>query len=101
MKYMIGDVVIVREDLSDDSEYAMDGEDPTPINKSMERLRGCEVRIRDVDEYNSDHYYRVTEEDGTENDWFWTDEMFEGYADNSMSEMFYVETDLGILFERE
>ena len=71
MKYKAGDKVRVREDLVDGKEYGDDS-----FVDEMGPLRGEVVEIERVRPAG----YSIKEDDG---EWGWTDEMFEGLANNA------------------
>ena len=75
-KYKIGDKVIVRSDLDEDTEYYMDDKsDYWYPEEEMVALGGKVITIKD---YKSGSYYLAEETSG---DCFWTDEMFVGLED--------------------
>jgi hypothetical protein len=65
MKYEIGDIVKVREDLKAGSDFAKD----LYVTNDMAELAGQLVTIYDIDDYG---YYHIVE-----NDFLWTDDFFE------------------------
>lgn len=76
MKYKVGDKVRVREDLDIGIPYhEYDEEFCTFSNDDMKQYAGKRVTISE----SKEHYYRLSEDNGA---WYWTDEMFEGKADN-------------------
>lgn len=77
MKYKVGDKVRVRKDLVIDSIY---GEDS--FTEEMAMFRGKVVTISKI--LNNGKYYIL--EDGSEYDWSWTNEMFEGLAGDEQTE---------------
>lgn len=83
--YQVGDKVIVRDDL-DCTSYAMyDTDNPRTmvVVDEMLSFRGREVTITKIaDSYDGDFYY-IAEDEG---DFFWSDDMFSGRADDSQLE---------------
>ena len=69
MKYKVGDMVKVREDLKVDEVYGADSFEP-----EMAEHRGKLANITKV----RDNTYRIDLDNG---DWNWTDEMFEDVSD--------------------
>lgn len=71
-KYKPGDIVMVREDLSEHLCYPMaDGSwEGTHVSPSMARRRGNQVTISRI---TSEGLYNIEEDFGQ---WFWTDTMF-------------------------
>jgi hypothetical protein len=65
MKYEIGDIVKVREDLKAGSDFGKD----LYVTDDMAELAGQLVTIYDIDDYG---YYHIVE-----NDFLWTDDFFE------------------------
>ena len=74
-RYSPSDRVIVRPDLNSNTRYSMDMQHPMSgyyAIDEMLRLAGAEVTI----EYAYDLAYKIEEEG-----FYWTDEMFSGFAD--------------------
>lgn len=76
MLYNVGDKVLVIEDLREDRIYAMeDGTHSVGVVEEMMRFAGTTVTIGEA----TDRYYFLEED--VEKYW-WTDEMFEGLAED-------------------
>ncbi len=83
MKYKVGDKVKVREDLQANTEY-----NNCTCVEEMEEYRGAIATIKkcfdtDIDD---DGAYEVDIDEG---EWFWTDDMFEGIANNDTVDIGY------------
>lgn len=75
MKFKVGDKVRVRKDLEAYEEYGN-----FDFSESMEKYKGKIVTIKAI---NSDSYF-IGEDNG---DYYWTDEMFEGLARFTKSDL--------------
>ena len=73
MKYKVGDKVRVRRDLETYKQYGKYG-----ANSNMAELRGSIVEIKKVE--NEKQRYEIND-----NLYYWTDEMFEGLADEELT----------------
>ena len=73
MKYKVGDKVRVRRDLEEYGQYGKWG-----ANKKMAELHGSIVEIKKVE--NEKQRYEIND-----NLYYWTDEMFEGLADEELT----------------
>ena len=73
MKYKVGDKVRVRRDLEEYGQYGKYG-----ANRNMAELRGSIVEIKKVE--NEKQRYEIND-----NLYYWTDEMFEGLADEKLT----------------
>lgn len=74
MKYQIGDMVVIRSDLEENEIYYMDDRSASnTVNYKMIAIGGT------VHEITGTYYgqYRIADDNGN---WFWTDEMFDGFA---------------------
>lgn len=72
MKYKVGDKVRVRSDLKNNKMYGTQ-----MFVKDMEQYKGKGVTIK----YDN-NYYEIEEDEGY---WHWTDEMFEGLAEDELT----------------
>jgi hypothetical protein len=74
-KYKVGDKVRVKANIKNDQRFRMDGDKSSGcrVNTEMEKKAGKVVTIS----YASESHYRVNG-----NNWYWTDGMFEGIAEN-------------------
>lgn len=73
MKYKVGDKVRVRRDLEEYGQYGKYG-----TNGNMAELHGSIVEIKKVE--NEKQRYEIND-----NLYYWTDEMFEGLADEELT----------------
>jgi hypothetical protein len=73
MKYKVGDKVRVRRDLEEYGQYGKYG-----ANRNMAELHGSIVEIKKVE--NEEQRYEIND-----NLYYWTDEMFEGLAENELT----------------
>lgn len=92
MKYNVGDKVRVRSDLIEDNMYFMENSDTydSVVDVMMEYC-GQEVEIK----YTDDEKYLIT---GDDDEWHWTDEMFEGLIEDEGLDDFNM-SDLNFLEE--
>ena len=75
-KYKVGDKVRVRSDLKEDTRYYMEKSDiGNIVNRQMLDLAGATVTIQNITSRGKYHI--------EESIWTWTDEMFEGLADET------------------
>ena len=83
--YQVGDKVIVRDDLSC-IDYAMyDTGNPRMmiVVDEMCSFRGREVTITEITNTYEGDFYHIAEDNG---DFYWSDDMFSGLADDSQLE---------------
>lgn len=73
MKYKVGNRVMVRSDLKNNKMYGVQA-----FVKDMEQYKGKEITILKHD----NGYYKIKEDEGY---WNWTDEMFEGLAEDKLT----------------
>lgn len=73
MKYKVGDKVRVRRDLEEYGQYGKYG-----ANRNMAELHGSIVEIKKVE--NEEQRYEIND-----NLYYWTDEMFEGLAEEELT----------------
>lgn len=73
MKYKVGDKVRVRRDLEENGQYGKYG-----ANRNMAELHGSIVEIKKVE--NEEQRYEIND-----NLYYWTDEMFEGLAEEELT----------------
>lgn len=73
MKYKVGDKVRVRRDLEEYGQYGKYG-----TNRNMAELHGSIVEIKKVE--NEEQRYEIND-----NLYYWTDEMFEGLAEEELT----------------
>lgn len=106
MMYSVGDIVRIRPDLKTGKRYAMRGQlkgthkiCDAGVNPSMVDLRGRFFSIYRIDyESNGRYYYRIADDDGVMDRWYWTDDMFESDSPCEASSTIVVNDDLSILF---
>jgi hypothetical protein len=68
-KYSVGDMVLIRDNLTEDGEY-----DTVGITMSMASRHGTLATILDASQkYNGLSIYRIREDGGV---WVWSDSMF-------------------------
>ena len=81
MKYNIGDVVRVKEDLVVGRRYCMeDGDGIDSFVSGMAKYAGSNLVVAS---YNGGKY-RLNKANGNPTGWFWTDGMLEDYGFNEM-----------------
>lgn len=79
-KYKPGDIVVVRSDLNTTTKYKMEQSSHWNVaTNAMTKLRGCCVTIQKIP-YTQ---YEISELPGC----CWTDEMFEGKAEDILSDI--------------
>lgn len=84
--FKAGDIVTVREDLSEGKRYKSDGDAPgndrCSVAYNMIKYAGKQMTIAEVQETSNFRgprtRYHLTEDNG---EWVWTDEMFSEYID--------------------
>lgn len=74
MRYQIGDMVMIRSDLARGKRYYMDDRsESNTVSPEMIAIGGTAHEITGI----ISGQYRIADDNGN---WFWTDEMFDGFA---------------------